>query len=286
MAANNILQFAGSGTALVLSQAGYVAHAMRTAGHQPGVAQPDLENKALRQTSLLAAALAQVVADNQATDVGDDLTPAALATMIVNALRSLTAIPAGVSVWVPGTTPLPNTLEQNGALVGRAAYPRLWTFAQASGNIVGNDALWASGANYGAFSPGDGATTFRIPDLRGVAVRGWDHGRGLDAGRGIGTYQGDQNASHVHGVNDPAHAHAYIDPGHVHSSNITYSNESGSGNPWGSGGGANEGAYLFTIDGAGVGITIQTSLTGVTIQATGGSEVRTKTVALMPLIFY
>jgi len=36
---------------------------------------------------------------------------------------------------------------------------------------------------------GDGATTFNIPDKRGVVTRGWDNGRGLDVGRVFGSYQ-------------------------------------------------------------------------------------------------
>jgi hypothetical protein len=38
---------------------------------------------------------------------------------------------------------------------------------------------------------GDGSTTFAIPDLRGVVVRGTDGGRGLDTGRVFGSFQGD-----------------------------------------------------------------------------------------------
>lgn len=38
---------------------------------------------------------------------------------------------------------------------------------------------------------GNGSTHFAIPDARGVAVRGFDGGRGLDAGRGFGSYQED-----------------------------------------------------------------------------------------------
>lgn len=38
---------------------------------------------------------------------------------------------------------------------------------------------------------GDGATTFNLPDLRGEFLRGWDDGRGLDAGRLFGTAQMD-----------------------------------------------------------------------------------------------
>lgn len=88
-------------------------------------------------------------------------------------------------------------LKANGALVSRASFPGLWAFAQASGNIV-TDATWLAGTVPGAFSQGDGSTTFRVPDLRGEFARGWDDGRGVDSGRGIGTGQQQQIPNHQH----------------------------------------------------------------------------------------
>lgn len=64
-------------------------------------------------------------------------------------------------------------LECNGAAVSRAAYGTLFA---------------AIGTNYGV---GDGATTFNLPDLRGEFLRGADRGRGVDAGRAVGSAQGD-----------------------------------------------------------------------------------------------
>ena len=34
-------------------------------------------------------------------------------------------------------------------------------------------------------------TTFALPDLRGLFIRGWDNGRGIDVGRTFGSYQED-----------------------------------------------------------------------------------------------
>ncbi|MGD1827049.1 tail fiber protein [Chromobacterium violaceum] len=67
-------------------------------------------------------------------------------------------------------------LKANGAAVSRKDYPSLFA---------------ALGTYYGA---GDGSTTFNLPDLRGEFVRGWDDGRGVDGGRGFGTWQ---NATRV-----------------------------------------------------------------------------------------
>jgi hypothetical protein len=94
--------------------------------------------------------------------------------------------------FFPSTGAPAGYIKANGALVSRASYANLWVFAQASGNVAASDGAWSSGQ----FSPGDGATTFRIPDVRGQHLRGFDDGRGVDAGRAIGSYQPDQLLVH------------------------------------------------------------------------------------------
>lgn len=71
-------------------------------------------------------------------------------------------------------------LKCNGATVSRSTYASLFS---------------AIGTTYGA---GDGSTTFALPDLRGVFIRGVDDGRGLDTGRSMGSYQAHGTASHSH----------------------------------------------------------------------------------------
>lgn len=78
-------------------------------------------------------------------------------------------------------------LEMDGSLKLRADYPRLWEHAQSKTSVV-TDAAWLAG-DFGSFSSGDGATTFRLPDARGEFLRAWDHGRGVDAGRTLGSDQ-------------------------------------------------------------------------------------------------
>jgi len=72
-------------------------------------------------------------------------------------------------------------LEVDGSVKSIAAYPDLASFL---GSV---------------FNKGDeGVGNFRLPESRGEFLRGWDHGRGIDAGRLVGSYQSDQFKSHSH----------------------------------------------------------------------------------------
>lgn len=104
--------------------------------------------------------------------------------------------PAGQIVWHPGTIAAPRTLKLIGSTPLRADYAALWAFAQAYSSVV-SEAAWAAGS-WGCFSVGDGAATFRLPDLRGEFLRGLDDGRGVDAGRGLGVAQADEFKLHNH----------------------------------------------------------------------------------------
>ena len=64
-------------------------------------------------------------------------------------------------------------LKANGVAVSRSTY---------------SDLFGVIGTTYGV---GDGSTTFGLPDLRAEFIRGWDDGRGVDAGRLVGSWQGD-----------------------------------------------------------------------------------------------
>lgn len=87
MATNKILKFAElDTTSNLLTDAEYLADAQRVVGNQPGVARSKLVNKALRQSSVVAAAIAQFIADNQLLDVEDSDTVEDLASMFGSAL--------------------------------------------------------------------------------------------------------------------------------------------------------------------------------------------------------
>lgn len=82
--------------------------------------------------------------------------------------------------WFTAEFVPPLWLYSDGQAVSRTTYAALFT---------------SIGTNYGA---GDGSTTFNVPDLRGIAIRGWDNGRGLDPGRAFGSYQADAIIEHTH----------------------------------------------------------------------------------------
>jgi hypothetical protein len=110
--------------------------------------------------------------------------------------ESVSSVPVGSTIWVNGPTAPPGFLKENGALLARTSYPALYDYAVQSGNIC-TEAVW-SPSFMGAFTNGDLATTFRIPDSRGVFTRGFDDSRGVDSGRILGAYQLDTFKDHAH----------------------------------------------------------------------------------------
>lgn len=90
--------------------------------------------------------------------------------------------------------------KANGNLVPRTGgWTALWAFAQASGNLI-SDAAWLAGRP-GSFSTGDGSTTFRLPDWRGLFLRGFHDGSGTydsDTATPLGGYRNSQNKAHTH----------------------------------------------------------------------------------------
>lgn len=284
MATNYILPFAQGGGANVQTQATYNADSQRAIGNQPGTARSDFVNKCLRQLSAICAGIGQFIADNQSSDVTDDLVAATLSTMLRNAVKASAQSPAGTVVWVPGTSPLASTVKVNGSLLNRVTYGNLYAYGSTSGNMAASDGAWVSGQ----FSPGDGTTTFRIPDLRGYVLRAWDDGRGIDASRTIGSVQADALLTHGHTVTDSGHSHGASvgDPGHAHL--WGHNNQSGvnpgGGNYGGTSGGYAEGTSTSTT---GISVGIATGFTGISVNNyVGQSEVRVKNIALMPIIYY
>ncbi|AWM79281.1 hypothetical protein DKL61_02300 [Gammaproteobacteria bacterium ESL0073] len=82
--------------------------------------------------------------------------------------------------------PIGGYIIANGSILNRTEYPYLWDYAQKSGLLVEDSDF---SGNDGCFSKGDGVTTFRIPDLRGIFMRSFDDGRGVDNRRIVGSCQ-------------------------------------------------------------------------------------------------
>lgn len=88
---------------------------------------------------------------------------------------SIAALPVGSMIPLPKAGVPTGFLELDGSVQSAATYPDLAAY-------LGTD-----------FNRGDeGAGNFRLPDSRGEFFRGWDHGRGVDAGRILGSGQLDQ----------------------------------------------------------------------------------------------
>jgi microcystin-dependent protein len=106
----------------------------------------------------------------------------------------ITQQPGEICFFAATTAPT-GFVKAAGQLLSRTTYAALWAHAQASGNLAASDGAWVEGQ----YSPGDGSTTFRVPDMRENFPRGWadDRTGGLDDGRGIGTLQLDQFQGHA-----------------------------------------------------------------------------------------
>ena len=137
---------------------------------------------------------------------------------------------------IPGGIP-PGTVVQYAA----NSAPSGWVIC--NGGLYGRTALNTSpqpnlfgviGTTYGS---GDGLTNFAVPDLRGMFVRGFDDGRGLDPLRVFGTDQTFAVESHNHsgttGVESVGHTHPFSGTTGTESANHTHgydkSNTGGAG---------------------------------------------------------
>jgi phage-related tail fiber protein len=102
--------------------------------------------------------------------IKDSYTKTEIEGMIANA----SMLPVGTIVAFPGATPPVGFLELDNSVKSAALYPDLNAYLA------------------GKYNKGDeGAGNFRLPDGRGEFLRGWDHGRGVDVGRAIGSSQVD-----------------------------------------------------------------------------------------------
>ena len=126
MATNDILQFGGSAAgADILTQVAYAADGDRTAGHQIGIARRELENKALKQSSTIAAAVAQYMADSQSNNIDDTVAVATLAGYLKQAIKNVaimfTSAAGTADALTAAFTPASTALADGDFMVIRAA---------------------------------------------------------------------------------------------------------------------------------------------------------------------
>lgn len=122
-----------------------------------------------------------VSGSNPTTLAGYGITDTYTKDQITAMIAQASALPVGSMIAFPVNKVAPGFLELDGSVKSVATYPDLSTFLG------------------GVFNKGDeGAGNFRLPESRGEFLRGWDHGRGVDAGRAVGSYQLDDLKSHSH----------------------------------------------------------------------------------------
>jgi phage-related tail fiber protein len=122
-----------------------------------------------------------VSGDNPSTLAGMGITNSYTKAEVESMIAQASALPVGAMVAFPVNSVPPGFLEVDGSVKSIAAYPDLAAFLGTAFN-----------------TGGEGAGNFRLPESRGEFLRGWDHGRGVDAGRVIGSKQLDALQGHRH----------------------------------------------------------------------------------------
>ncbi|MDW2744555.1 tail fiber protein [Atlantibacter subterraneus] len=154
MAKNEFKPFAIGAGANVTPQADWEEMPALFTGFQSGKASSAQVNKAIRQASFVASAVAQFISDTLSQDILDNGNSSDFINEFKQAIIN-GSLPAGVPVPWPAAIPPQGWLKCNGAIFSTAMYPLL---AKAY-------------------------PTGKLPDLRGEFIRGWDDGRGIDTGR-------------------------------------------------------------------------------------------------------
>lgn len=184
---NNFLLFcSGSpGAANSLSASDYAAlTAILTDGFQTGEASSEEANTVWRQATMGMAVLGQLIALS-GQDALDNQDVPGTASKLLSALASL--LPAASSA---------GDIKASASM----SAPSGWHLCDGTSFARSSEAslFTAIGTAFGFVD----ADHFNIPDLRGIHIRGFDDGRGIDdPARAFGQYQPDQMPSHVHSVN-------------------------------------------------------------------------------------
>ncbi|WP_273819520.1 phage tail protein [Pseudomonas asplenii] len=150
---------------------------VQAGGLEPAEAEHDQLLKAIRTIIQSSLPPEQIRTTLAAYGITDAYTKAEVEALFKNA----TALPVGAMMAFPKGTVPNGFLEVDGSVQSIATYPDLAAYLGTT------------------FNKGDeGAGNFRLPESRGEFLRGWDHGRGVDAGRSIGSFQSDDLKAHSH----------------------------------------------------------------------------------------
>ena len=230
MPTNDIKPFAAAGGANVLTQAEYLALAALSTGFSSGKANSKEVNKAIRQATFIASALAQFICDKSGSDVLDDGNVAGLVTNLLSAMNktsqpldaTLTALAGlvGAANKLPyfngaDTATLTDLTSVGRDIIGKADVAAVLTYlglGEGSALPVGVPVPWPSATPPTGWIKCNGAPFYakeypelakvypalKLPDLRGEFIRGWDDGRGVDSGRVVLTGQSQSVQQHTH----------------------------------------------------------------------------------------
>ncbi|AOI67107.1 hypothetical protein WS51_18365 [Burkholderia territorii] len=196
MANNNFKAFAAGANANVMTQADYEALAALLTGFVSGTAQSAQLNKVWRQSSIMAAVLAQFIADLTGQDAIDDGTTATLLTNLKTAVQAQSAAVVGqarnvaMSIAAASSTA---TISADELVVGTALGGQKYLLKQFSKTInlstvgaggMDTGAAPASGyvALYAIYNPLSGASALLATNATSVVAPAVYGGGNLPAG--------------------------------------------------------------------------------------------------------
>jgi microcystin-dependent protein len=206
-----------------------------------------------------------------------------------NVPDSVNSVPVGCINWFTSTVAA--DLPVGWIICDGSAYSSLADIAPGIPNPY-YDLFDVIGTTYGTA----GANTFRVPDLRGQFIRGWNDAGGtpgsLDPGRAFASTQSSAVQTHIHQLEDLSHDHGVnvVDPGHQHQgANSTVVG----GQPGYYPGNNNQGVQAPDGGFATTGITVSaapglttTKNTLINTAPTPTNESRPTNIALLPIIKY
>lgn len=237
MATNNFKPFATAANANVMSQVDWEALPALLSGFISGPAKSAQVNKAIRQASFIAAALAQYTANKSGLDVLDDGDLngfiAKMSAAFGKDFQALDATLSALAGLATGANKLPyftgnDTAAQTDLtsvgrdIIGKNTIADILTYlglGEGSALPVGVPVPWPSATPPTGWLKCNGAPfsaaqypklalaypSLALPDLRGEFIRGWDDGRGIDNDRALlstqaalaGTITGNSNPMKV-----------------------------------------------------------------------------------------